>query len=103
MLISTQDRCTVCAKRTIGSKFSLDAPDCVNLGKIGAWFALNIPWAWKLFWAYPMELLGNVGQMEACFSPFGDCVNSTQDRCIVCAKHTIGSEISLDAPDCTPT
>jgi hypothetical protein len=28
---------------------------------------------------------------------------STQDRCKVCAKHTIGSEISLDAPYCTRT
>ena len=26
----------------------------------------------------------------------------TQDRCTVCAKHTIGSEIILDAPDGTP-
>ena len=25
-----------------------------------------------------------------------------QDRCTVCAKHTIGSEIVLDAPDGTP-
>jgi hypothetical protein len=25
-----------------------------------------------------------------------------QDRCMVCAKHTIGSEIILDAPDSTP-
>jgi hypothetical protein len=25
-----------------------------------------------------------------------------QDRCMVCAKHTIGSEIVLDAPDGTP-
>jgi hypothetical protein len=24
------------------------------------------------------------------------------DRCMVCAKRTIGSEISLDAPDGTP-
>ena len=24
---------------------------------------------------------------------------SVQDRCTVCAKHTIGSEIILDAPD----
>jgi hypothetical protein len=24
------------------------------------------------------------------------------DRCMVCAKHTIGSEIVLDAPDGTP-
>jgi hypothetical protein len=27
------------------------------------------------FWVYPMELLGNMGQMEARFGPFGDCVN----------------------------
>ena len=26
----------------------------------------------------------------------------TQDRCTVCAKHTIGSEIVLDALDGTP-
>jgi hypothetical protein len=26
----------------------------------------------------------------------------TQDRCIVCAEHTIGSEIILDAPDGSP-
>ena len=26
---------------------------------------------------------------------------SVQDRCMVCAKHTIGSEIVLDAPDGT--
>jgi hypothetical protein len=27
---------------------------------------------------------------------------SVQDRCTVCAKHTVGSEIVLDAPDDTP-
>jgi hypothetical protein len=27
---------------------------------------------------------------------------SVQDRCTVCAKRTIGSEIVLDAPDGTP-
>jgi hypothetical protein len=27
VLVSVQDRCTVCAKRTIGSKIILDAPD----------------------------------------------------------------------------
>jgi hypothetical protein len=27
---------------------------------------------------------------------------SVQDRCMVCAKHTVGSEIILDAPDGTP-
>ena len=25
----------------------------------------------------------------------------TQDRCMVCVKRTIGSEIVLDTPDCT--
>jgi hypothetical protein len=49
--------------------------DGVKLGEIGAWFALNVPWAWKLFWAYPMELQGNVGQMEARFGPFGGSIN----------------------------
>jgi hypothetical protein len=49
--------------------------DGVNLGEIGAWFAPNVPWAWKSFWAYRMKLLVNVGQMEARFGPFGDCVN----------------------------
>jgi hypothetical protein len=28
-----------------------------------------------IFWAQPMEHLGDVGQMKACFSPFGDIVN----------------------------
>jgi hypothetical protein len=27
---------------------------------------------------------------------------SVQDRCMVCAKRTVGSEIILDAPDGTP-
>ena len=27
----------------------------------------------------------------------------TQDRCMVCAEHTIGSEIILEAPDGTPS
>jgi hypothetical protein len=42
---------------------------------IGAWFAPNVPWAWKTFWPRPMDLLGGVGQMESCFGTFGDIVN----------------------------
>jgi hypothetical protein len=49
--------------------------DGVNLSEIGAWFALNVPWAWKSFWAYPMELQGNVDQMEAFYGLFGGFVN----------------------------
>jgi hypothetical protein len=48
VLISTQDRCMVCA---------------------------NIPLAWKLFWMHLMVLLGDVGQVEARFGLFGDSVN----------------------------
>jgi hypothetical protein len=107
----TQDRCTVCAKRTIGSEIVLNAPD-----------------------GSPRR----VGHVESHFGPFGDNVSvgaiqvhclrrtyhwlildewvmwnlisvrletmlvSVQYRCIVCAEHTIGSEIVLDAPDDTP-
>ena len=48
MLILTQDGCMVCAERTIGSKVILDATD---------------------------ELLGDLGHVESCFSPFGDGVS----------------------------
>jgi hypothetical protein len=37
--------------------------------------------------------------MEARFSPFGDMLIMTQDRCTVCGKRTIGSKIILGAPD----
>jgi hypothetical protein len=77
---------------------------------------------------HPMELLDDEAQVEACFGPFGDSANLDaryvhglrrtyysfrklilvrleiviilmQDRCTVCAEHSIGSEIVLDAPD----
>jgi hypothetical protein len=47
-----------------------------------------------------MELLRDMGQVESRFDPFGDSVS--QDTFTVCAKHTIGSDIILDAPDGTP-
>ena len=48
VLILMQDRCTVCAERTIGSEIVLDAPD---------------------------GLLGDVGHVESCFGLFGDSVS----------------------------
>ena len=48
VLVLTQDRCTVCAERTIGL---------------------------EMFWMHPMELLGDVGHVEPCFDPFGDSVS----------------------------
>ena len=48
MLVSVYDRCTVCAKRTIGSEIILDAP---------------------------LVLLGHEAQVKARFGPFGDSAN----------------------------
>ena len=49
-----------------------------------------------------MVLLCDEAQVEACFGPLGDSANLDTDRCTVCAKRTIGSEIVLDALDGTP-
>jgi hypothetical protein len=49
-----------------------------------------------------MVLLGDKALVEPHFDLFGDVLILTQDRCTVCAEYTIGSEISLDAPDGTP-
>ena len=49
-----------------------------------------------------MVLLGDEAEVEASFVLFGDSANLEQDRCTVCAKRTIGSDIILDAPDGTP-
>ena len=48
VLVSVQDRCTVCAKHTMGQ---------------------------KLFWTQEMVLLGDEAQVEAGFGPFGDIAN----------------------------
>jgi len=48
VLVSVQDRCTVCAKRTIGS---------------------------ETFWTHPMVLLGDEAQVDARFGLFGDIAN----------------------------
>jgi hypothetical protein len=49
-----------------------------------------------------MELLGDVGQVESHFGHLEIVLVSVKDRCTVCAKHTIGLEIILDALDGTP-
>ena len=49
-----------------------------------------------------MVLLGDKAQVEARFSPLEIVRILTQDRCMVCAKRTIGSEIVSDGPDGTP-
>ena len=49
-----------------------------------------------------MVPLGDEAQVEACFG-FSDIeLILTQDRCMVCVRRTIGSDIILDAPDGAP-
>jgi hypothetical protein len=43
--------------------------------QVGAWFALNVPYAYKLFWTHPMVLLDDKALVEARFGPFGDNVS----------------------------
>ena len=71
--MSVQDRCTVCAKRTIGSEIVLDT-----------------------------MMVHVETQVDAHFGLFGDSARLKQDRCTVCAKRTVGSEIILDALDGAP-
>jgi hypothetical protein len=49
-----------------------------------------------------MVLLGDEAKVEAHFGLFGDSANLTRERCTVCAKCTLGSEIILDLPNGTP-
>ena len=49
-----------------------------------------------------MELLGDVGHVESRSVRLGIVLVLVQDRCTVCAKRTIGSDIILNAPDGTP-
>jgi hypothetical protein len=72
--VSVQDRCTVCAKRTIGLEIVLDAPNGTLVTRL----------KWMLISVY-LEIV----------------LILTQDSCTVCAKCIIASEIILDAPDCT--
>ena len=49
-----------------------------------------------------MELLDDVGHVESRSVRLEMVLVLMSDRCTVCAKHFIGSDIVLDAPDGTP-
>ena len=49
-----------------------------------------------------MELLGDLGHVESRLVRLQMVLVLVQDRCMVCAKRTIGSDIVWDAPDGTP-
>ena len=44
------------------------------------------------FWTHPVELLGDLGMWNLDSGRLEAVFESVQDRCTVCAKHTIGSE-----------
>ena len=50
-----------------------------------------------------MELLGDVGHVESCLVRLERVLVLMEDRCMDCAKRTIGSDIVLDAPYGTPS
>ena len=49
-----------------------------------------------------MVILGDVGQVESRSVRLEIVLVLVLDRCTVCVKRTIGSDIILDAPDGTP-
>jgi hypothetical protein len=70
VLVSVQDRCTVCRKRSIGLEIILDAPDGTPRQQSSSESSVHLEIVLIL----------------------------TQDRCTVCVEHSIGLEIILDAP-----
>jgi hypothetical protein len=46
-----------------------------------------------------MVLISDVGLVELCSVHLKIVLILTQDRCMVCTEHTIGSQIVWDAPD----
>ena len=49
-----------------------------------------------------MELLGDMGHVESRSVRLKMVLVLMTDRCMDCAKRTVGSDIILDAPDGTP-
>jgi hypothetical protein len=76
VLISTYDRCTVCAECTMGIPIAFGRTRCNSM----------VTWVkWKLI-SVCLEIL----------------LILMQDRCTVCAKCTTDMKISLGTPDGTP-
>jgi hypothetical protein len=51
---------------------------------------------------HPIVHLSDEAQVETCFCPFEDSANLDVRWRAICAEHTIGLEIVLDAPYGTP-
>ena len=66
-------------------------------------YVLNVPWAWKSFWAPPMVLLGVMSLWKLISVHLKVVLVSAQDRGMVCAKCTSGIEIIPGRTDGTPS
>jgi hypothetical protein len=121
LLILTQDRCMVRAKRSRGLKISLDAPDGTSRwrGSCGISFSVYF----EIVLVSVQDRCTVCAERTTGFENHFGCTwwNSSgtwvtwklvsvyleivlvlvQHRCRVCTKHTIGSEIVLDAPNGT--
>jgi hypothetical protein len=65
-------------------------------------FALNITHAQKSYWTHPIEHLGDVDHWNLISVYLETVLVSVKDRGVVCAKHTVGLEMVLNALDGTP-
>jgi hypothetical protein len=63
----------------------------------------NVQQALKSYWVHLIDLLSDVGQVEARLVLLEIVLISAQEMCTICVEHTIGSEIILDTPDGTPS
>ena len=52
----------------------------------------KVPWAQKLFWMPPIELLGEWVMSNLVSIRLDTVLVSVQDRCMVCAKHTMAQK-----------
>jgi hypothetical protein len=58
----------------------------------------NVPVS-EMFWMHPMQLVVTCFTWNLILVYLDMVFVLVPDRCMVCAEHTIGSEIILDAPD----
>ena len=120
VLVSVQDRCTVCMKRTICLKINLDTPDrtprwCVS-SDISLWSIWrNVSFGARLVHGLCLiyHTLRNHFGRNRWYSPLKRLkwklglvyleivLILMQDSCIVCMERNLCSEINLDASDRT--
>jgi hypothetical protein len=74
VLVSVQDRCTVCVKRTIGSENILDTTDGTPKWCGSSESSVHLEIA-QIILDAPNGTLGDTGPVESFFFPFGDSVS----------------------------